>query len=105
MATATTRTTRPTPPSGALRRSTPRPSVLTGVPAMLRSGTSLVLSATPVAGQKDMFTTGSGSVTGIPGGPITILSQFVLRAGNHFTFVWLNSAGPATEGIGSDPGL
>jgi hypothetical protein len=31
----------------------------------------------------------------IPAGP----------GGNNFSFAWLNSAGPATEGIGSDPGL
>src|SRR6266404_6156040 len=74
-------------------------------PAMFPTGTSLVPSATPVPGQMDLRTTGFGSVPGIPGGPITILYQFVLRADNHFTFVWLNSAGPATEGIGSDPGL
>jgi hypothetical protein len=74
-------------------------------PAMFPTGTSLVPGATPVPGQMDLRTTGFGSVPGIPGGPITILYQFVLRGDNHFTFVWLNSAGPATEGIGSDPGL
>src|SRR5919197_760106 len=47
----------------------------------------------------------SGTAPGIPGGAITILYQFTLRGDNHFSFAWLNSAGPATEGIGSDPGL
>src|SRR5437660_590029 len=50
-------------------------------------------------------TTGFSSVPGIPGGAITILYQFTLRGDNHFSFAWLNSAGPAAEGIGTDPGL
>jgi len=53
----------------------------------------------------DLRTTGFGSPPGINGGAITILYQFVLRDGSNFSFVWLNSAGPALEGIGSDPGL
>jgi L-ascorbate metabolism protein UlaG (beta-lactamase superfamily) len=86
-------------------RSITAPPPAVTYPAMFPTGTSLVPSATPVPGQMDLRTTGFGSVPGIPGGPITILYKFVLRGENHFSFVWLNSAGPATEGIGSDPGL
>jgi L-ascorbate metabolism protein UlaG (beta-lactamase superfamily) len=74
-------------------------------PAMFPAGTSLVPGATPVPGQMDLRTTGFGSPPGIPGGSITIFYQFVLRGDNNFSFVWLNSAGPATEGIGADPEL
>ena len=74
-------------------------------PAMFPTGTSFTPSNPPLPGQMDTRTTGFGSPPGIPGGAITILYQFVLRGGNNFSFVWLNSAGPATEGIGSDPGL
>jgi hypothetical protein len=77
-------------------------------PPMFPVGTSLVPPNNPalrVPGQMDLRTTAFGSPMGIPGGAITILYQFVLRGGNHFSFAWLNSAGPATEGIGSDPGL
>ena len=35
----------------------------------------------------------------------SISSSFAAAADNNFTFAWLNSAGPAKEGIGSDPGL
>jgi L-ascorbate metabolism protein UlaG (beta-lactamase superfamily) len=86
-------------------RSITAPPPAVTYPAMFPTGTSLVPGATPVPGQMDLRTTGFGSVPGIPGGPITILYKFVLRGENHFSFVWLNSAGPATEGIGSDPGL
>src|SRR2546430_10784245 len=75
---------------------------------MFPTFTSLVPPTNPalrVPGQMDLRTTGFGSVTGNAGGPITILYQFTLRGDNHFSFAWLNSAGPATEGIGSDPGL
>ena len=86
---------------------TPPPTVT--YPAMFPTGTSFTPptapGSTPVPGQMNTTTTGFGSVTGIPGGAITILYQFVLRGDNHFSFVWLNSAGPATEGIGTDPGL
>lgn len=74
-------------------------------PPMYPNGTSYIPTNPPVAGQMDTRTTGFGSPPGIPGGSITILYQFVLRGDNHFSFVWLNSAGPATEGIGADPGL
>jgi L-ascorbate metabolism protein UlaG (beta-lactamase superfamily) len=74
-------------------------------PAMFPNGTSYIPTSPPVPGQMDTRTTGFGSPPGIPGGAITILYQFVLRGDSHFSFVWLNSAGPATEGIGSDPGL
>jgi L-ascorbate metabolism protein UlaG (beta-lactamase superfamily) len=77
-------------------------------PAMFPNGTSFVPPANPalrVPGQINTQTTGFGSPPGIPGGAITIAYQFTLRDGNNFSFLWLNSAGPATEGIGSDPGL
>jgi hypothetical protein len=82
---------------------TPPPAVT--YPAMFPVGTSLVPSSTPVAGQMDLRTTSFGSPPGNPAGAITIFYQFVLRGEHGFTFAWLNSAGPATEGIGSDPGL
>jgi L-ascorbate metabolism protein UlaG (beta-lactamase superfamily) len=83
---------------------TPTPAVT--YPAMFPTGTSFTPGATPVPGQMNTTTTGFGSVPGIPGGAITILYQFTLRTDhNNFSFAWLNSAGPATEGIGSDPGL
>ncbi|HYX66585.1 MAG TPA: MBL fold metallo-hydrolase [Burkholderiales bacterium] len=82
---------------------TPPPAVT--YPAMFPNGTSFTPSNPPVPGQMDTRTTGFGSPPGIPGGSITILYQFVLRGDNNFSFVWLNSAGPATEGIGADPGL
>jgi L-ascorbate metabolism protein UlaG (beta-lactamase superfamily) len=86
-------------------RSITAPPPTVTYPAMFPNGTSYVPSNPPVPGQMDTRTTGFGSPPGIPGGAITILYQFVLRGDNHFSFVWLNSAGPATEGIGSDPGL
>lgn len=85
---------------------TPTPAIT--YPAMFPNLTSYIPPTNPalrVPGQMDTRTTGFGSPPGIPGGAITILYQFVLRGGNNFSFVWLNSAGPATEGIGSDPGL
>ena len=82
---------------------TPTPAVT--YPAMFPTFTSFIPNNPPVAGQMDTRTTGFGSPPGIPGGAITILYQFTLRGDNHFSFAWLNSAGPATEGIGSDPGL
>ena len=80
----------------------------TTYPAMFPLGTPLTPPSDPalrVPGQMDLRTTGFGSPPGIPGGAITIFYQFVIRGGNNFSFAWLNSAGPATEGIGSDPGL
>jgi len=57
--------------------------------------------ANRVAGQLDTTTTGFGGTAG----PYEVFYQFVLRSGYNFTLVWLNSAGPAKEGIGVDPGL
>jgi len=82
---------------------TPPPAVT--FPAMFPPLTSLIPGNPPVAGQMDLRTTGFGSPPGIPGGAITIFYQFVLRGDNNFSLAWLNSAGPAIEGIGSDPGL
>ena len=80
----------------------------TDYPAIFPPGTSFTPPANPanaVPGQMNTTTTGFGSPPGIPAGAITIAYEFVLRGGNNFSFFWLNSAGPATEGIGSDPGL
>lgn len=88
---------------------TPTPAIT--YPAMFPTGTPFTPSNPPVPGQMDTRTSGFGSPPAFPGGPvipggaITILYQFVLRGDNNFSFAWLNSAGPATEGIGSDPGL
>jgi len=82
---------------------TPLPAI--SYPAMFPAGTPLVPSSTPVAGQMDLRATAFGSPPGNPAGAITIFYQFVLRGEHGFTFAWVNSAGPATEGIGSDPGL
>ena len=72
-------------------------------PAMFPVGTSFIPPANlanAVPGQINVRTTGG------VGGAITIFYQFILRGGdNNFSFAWINSAGPATEGIGSDPGL
>jgi L-ascorbate metabolism protein UlaG (beta-lactamase superfamily) len=62
-------------------------------------------AALRVPGQLNTTTTGFGSPPGIPAGAIEIFYHFMLRDKNNFTVTWLNSAGPATEGIGSDPGL
>ena len=79
-------------------------------PAMFPPGTPFTPPANPanrVPGQMNTTTTGFGSPPGIPGGAITIFYQFIVHGGGgrNFTFAWVNSAGPATEGIGSDPGL
>ncbi len=72
-----------------------------GFQGCLGNGTALP----PQPGQENLTTTGFGSVTGSPGGPISLFYQFVLCDGNHFTFTWYNTAGPLKEGVGSDPGL
>src|SRR6267142_3996378 len=82
---------------------TPPPAIT--FPAMFPPLPTLFPGTSPQPGQIDLRTTGFGSPPGINGGAITILYQFVLRDGSNFSFVWLNSAGPATEGIGTDPGL
>lgn len=81
---------------------TPTPAVT--YPAMFPTGTAFTPPAnvaSRVAGQLDTTTTGFGGAAG----PIEVFYQFVLRSGYNFTFVWLNSAGPAKEGIGIDPGF
>lgn len=85
---------------------TPTPEIT--YPAMFPVGTPFTPPANlanAVPGQMDTRTTGFGSPPGNPAGAIEIAYQFVLRNNNNFAFMWLNSAGPATEGIGSDPGL
>jgi hypothetical protein len=55
-----------------------------------------------VPGQLDTRATGFGGAAGI----IEIGYHFVLRGDNNFAFSYINSAGPAKEGIGSgSPGL
>ena len=79
---------------------TPPPEVT--YPAMYPTLTPFTPPATgAVAGQLDTRTTGFGGAAG----SIEIAYQFVLRGGYNFSLVWLNSAGPAKEGIGGDPGL
>jgi L-ascorbate metabolism protein UlaG (beta-lactamase superfamily) len=79
-------------------------------PAMFPPATPFTPPANPanqVPGQMNTTTSNFGSPPGNPAGSIEILYQFIVRGsgGHNFTFVWLNSAGPATEGIGADPGL
>ncbi len=38
------------------------------------------------------------------GGAIIIFYQFIVKYPPYFTLAWVNSSGPAKEGIGSDPG-
>src|SRR5262249_52330423 len=74
----------------------------TTYPAMYPTGTPYTPPtnvANRVAGQLD--TRSSGGV----GGPIVIFYEFILKGGYNFTLAWVNSSGPAKEGIGSDPGL
>ena len=82
--------------------STPTPAIT--YPAMyptLTPFTPPTALASRVAGQLNTTTTGFGGTAG----PYEIFYQFALRSGYNFTLVWLNSAGPAKEGIGVDPGL
>jgi hypothetical protein len=81
---------------------TPTPAVT--YPAMyptLTPFTPPTTVANRVAGQLNTTTTGFGGTAG----PYEVFYQFVLRNGYNFTLVWLNSAGPAKEGIGVDPGF
>ncbi len=66
-------------------------------------GTGAPVPALP--GQVNLTTSGFGSLPGSPGGPISLLYQFVVRRGPNFSFVWHNTTGPLQEGAGSDPGL
>ena len=78
---------------------TPTPAVT--YPAMYPTLTSFTPGGTPVPGQINTTTTGFGGTAG----PYEVFYQFVVRSGYNFSLVWLNSAGPAKEGIGVDPGL
>jgi hypothetical protein len=87
---------------------TPLPAIT--YPAMFPVGTPYIPPnnvANRVPGQINTNTSGVGVDGVAKGGAITMFYQFVLRGddGNDFSFAWVNSAGPATEGIGSDPGL
>jgi hypothetical protein len=80
--------------------SAPLPAIT--YPAMFPVGTPFTPPANlanAVAGQLNTTTT-----TGT-GGTVTIYYQFILRGGYNFSFSFLNSIGPAKEGIGADPGL
>ncbi len=79
---------------------TPTPAVT--YPAMFPTVTPFVPPATgALPGQLNTQTTGFGGAAG----SIEIYYQFMLKGGYNFSFAWLNSAGPAKEGIGADPGL
>jgi L-ascorbate metabolism protein UlaG (beta-lactamase superfamily) len=81
---------------------TPAPAVT--YPAMFPAVTSFTPPANlanAVPGQINTTTNGFGGAAG----PIEIYYQFILRSGYNFSFAWLNSAGPAKEGIGIDPGF
>jgi len=81
---------------------TPTPAVT--YPAMFPTGTPFTPPANvanQVPGQINTTTTGFGGSAG----SIEIYYQFILRSGYNFSLAWLNSAGPAKEGIGADPGL
>jgi hypothetical protein len=88
--------------------SAPTPPAPVTYPAMFPTGmpfTPPANAALRVPGQLNTTTTGFGSPAGNPAGAIEIFYHFVVRNRSNFTFTWLNSAGPALEGIGSDPGL
>ena len=79
---------------------TPTPAVT--YPAMYPTGTPYALLsnvALRVPGQLNTSSTG-----GI-GGPYVMFYNFILKSGYNFTLSWVNSSGPAKEGIGADPGL
>jgi len=83
---------------------TPTPAVT--YPAMYATLTPFTPPSNPatqVPGQMNTTTSGFGGTAG----PYTIFYEFILRSSsmNNFTLAWLNSAGPAAEGIGADPGL
>ncbi len=81
---------------------TPAPAVT--YPAMFPTGTSFTPPAGGVGavpGQLNTQTTGFGGTAG----PLEVYFQFILKNGYNFSFAWLNSAGPAKEGIGADVGL
>jgi len=83
---------------------TPAPAIT--YPAMFPTGTPFTPPANAalrVPGQIDTTTSGFGGSAGI----IEIFYHFVVRRGeNDFAFSWVNSAGPAKEGIGTgSPGL
>ena len=82
---------------------TPTPAVT--YPAMYPTLTSFTPGATPVPGQINTNTGGATPPGGNNGGPIVIFYEFIVKSGYNFTLAWVNSSGPAKEGIGSDPGL
>ena len=82
---------------------TPTPAVT--YPAMYPTLTSFTPGATPVPGQINTNTGGATPPGGNNGGAIVIFYEFIVKYGPYFTLAWVNSSGPAKEGIGTDPGL
>ena len=73
-------------------------------PAMFPVGTSFTPSNNPANPRfPGQINTNTGGLGG--GGAIVIFYHFTLKGDHDFSFAWVNSAGPAKEGIGSDPGL
>jgi Metallo-beta-lactamase superfamily len=85
---------------------TPTPAVT--YPAMyptLTSFTPPTNLASAVPGQLNTRTTGATGPGLANGGAITIFYEFIVKSGYNFSLAWVNSSGPAKEGIGTDPGL
>jgi L-ascorbate metabolism protein UlaG (beta-lactamase superfamily) len=86
--------TQPTPPA--------TPQTIT-YPAMFPVTTPFIPPTNPANRVPGQINTNTGGVGG--GGAIVIFYHFTLKGDHDFSFGWVNSAGPAKEGIGSDPGL
>ena len=86
--------TQPTPPA--------TPQTIT-YPAMYPVTTPFIPPNNVALRVPGQINTNTGGVGG--GGAIVIFYHFQLKGDHDFSFAWVNSAGPAKEGIGSDPGL
>jgi len=85
---------------------TPPPEVT--YPAMFPTGTSFTPPnnlANAIPGQMNTNTTSATPPGGNNGGAIVIFYEFIVKYPPYFSLAWVNSSGPAKEGIGSDPGL
>jgi hypothetical protein len=85
---------------------TPTPAVT--YPAMYPTGTPFTPPTNPANQVPGQMNTNTGSATppgGNNGGSIVIFYQLIQKGGNNFNLSWVNSSGPAKEGIGADPGL
>ena len=82
---------------------TPTPAVT--YPAMYPTLTSFTPGSTPVPGQMNTNTGGATGPGLANGGAIVIFYEFIVKYPPYFTLAWVNSSGPAKEGIGTDPGL